>query len=190
MAEDDTSVDSCDIVNAVFEQDQKHYGEAMKSENRNQCLVDIIEELEALKANDVWKIVVPPRNAHVLHNKWVYKTKTDANGDIERYKARLVVCGNEKVFGVDYNLTFAAVMDLVTLTIIFVIFRRLNVPACHGDVPSAYVKEEKEQDLNIFMKVPRGTHITTKELQGFGVQSSDEIALLLKKSLHGLKQAG
>ena len=76
VAEDDTSVDSCDIVNAVFEQDQKHYGEAMKSENRNQCLVDIIEELEALKANDVWKIVVPPRNAHVLHNQWVYKTKS------------------------------------------------------------------------------------------------------------------
>uniref|UniRef100_A0AAV1UJN6 Reverse transcriptase Ty1/copia-type domain-containing protein n=1 Tax=Peronospora matthiolae TaxID=2874970 RepID=A0AAV1UJN6_9STRA len=42
------------------------------------------EELDALKANDVWEIVVPPENAQVLHNKWVYKTKTDANGDIER----------------------------------------------------------------------------------------------------------
>ena len=41
------------------------------------------EELDALKANDVWEIVVPPGNAHVLHNKWVYRTKTDANGDIE-----------------------------------------------------------------------------------------------------------
>ena len=54
------------------------------------------EELDALKANDVWTIVVPPKNAHVLHNKWVYKMKTDATGDIERYKARLVVCGNDQ----------------------------------------------------------------------------------------------
>ena len=62
------------------------------------------EELDFLKANDVWEVVVLPRKAHILHNKWVYKTRTNANGDIERYKARLVVCGNEQVFGVDYNL--------------------------------------------------------------------------------------
>ena len=43
------------------------------------------------------------------------KTKTDANGYIEGYKARLVVCRNEKVFGVDYILTFATVMDLGTV---------------------------------------------------------------------------
>uniref|UniRef100_A0AAV1V1Z5 Uncharacterized protein n=1 Tax=Peronospora matthiolae TaxID=2874970 RepID=A0AAV1V1Z5_9STRA len=82
-----TSVDGCDIVNAIVEQDPKHYGEAMKSGQRDQWQAAMTEELDALEANDVWKIVVPPRNAHVLHNKWVYKTKTDANGDIERYKA-------------------------------------------------------------------------------------------------------
>ena len=43
---------------------------------------------------------------------WAYKTKTDAKRIIERYKARLFVCGNEQVFGVDYTLTFAAVMDI------------------------------------------------------------------------------
>ena len=58
-----------------------------------------------------------------MHNKWVYKTKNDANGDIERYKARLVVCGNEEVFGADYTLTFAAVMNLRTVKLIFVIIR-------------------------------------------------------------------
>ena len=82
------------------------------------------EELDALKANDVWEIVVPPGNAHVLHYKWVYKTKTDANGDLERYKARLVVCGNEQVFGVDYTLTFAASLDLGTVKPILVLSRR------------------------------------------------------------------
>ena len=83
-----------DVVNAVMTQDPKHYGEAVKSDHRKQWNVAMTEELDALKANDVWTIVVPPKGAHVLHNKWVYKTKTDENGDIERYKARLVVCGN------------------------------------------------------------------------------------------------
>ena len=73
------------------------------------------EALDALRSNDVWTVVIPPKGAHVLHNKWVYKNKTDANGDIERYKARLVVCGNEQVFGVDYTLASTAVMDLGTV---------------------------------------------------------------------------
>lgn len=77
-----------DVVNAVMTQDPKHYGEAVKSDHREQWNVAMTEELDALKANDVWTIVVPPKGAHVLHNKWVYKKKTDANEDIEQYKAR------------------------------------------------------------------------------------------------------
>ena len=131
---------SKDVVNAVIAQDPKHYGEAIKSKYHQEWKIAMTEELDALKANDVWTIVVPPKDAHVLHNKWVYKTKMDANGDIERYKARLVVCGNEQVFGVDFNLTFAAVMDLSTVKMILLLSRRWKVPARHGDVPNAYVK--------------------------------------------------
>ena len=86
---------------------------------------------------------MPPKGAHVLHNKWVYKTKTDANGYIERYKDRLVVCGNEQVLRVKYTLTFSEVMDLGTVKLILVLSRRWNVPARHGDVPNAYVKAER-----------------------------------------------
>ena len=66
-------------------------------------------------------VVVPPNNSHVLHTKWVYKTKTDAGGAIKRFKARLVAYGNEKVYGVDYGLTFAAVMELSTVKVILVL---------------------------------------------------------------------
>uniref|UniRef100_A0AAV1SYC6 Reverse transcriptase Ty1/copia-type domain-containing protein n=1 Tax=Peronospora matthiolae TaxID=2874970 RepID=A0AAV1SYC6_9STRA len=114
----------------------------MNGKNRDQWLIAVTEELDAIKSNDVWEIVVPLRDAHVLHNKWVYNTKTDANGGIERYKARLIVCGNEQVFGIDYNFTFAAVMNLATVKLILVLSRRWNVPARHGYVPNAYVKAE------------------------------------------------
>ena len=46
------------------------------------------------------------------------KTKTTAEGELEKLKARLVDCGNEEVLGVDYGLTFAAVMDLSTVEVI------------------------------------------------------------------------
>ena len=42
----------------------------------------------------------------------MFKTKTEADGNVEVYKTRLVACGNEQLFGIDYTLTFAAVMEL------------------------------------------------------------------------------
>ena len=82
----------------------------------------------------------------------VFKTKTDADGGIERLKARLVACGNEneQLFGVEYDLTLAAVMELSTVKVILLLSMRLGVPAKHGDIPKAYVKAEKEEHLEIF----------------------------------------
>ena len=120
----------------------------------------------------------------------MYNTKTNANGDIERYKVRLLVCGNEQVFGVDYNLTFAAGMNLEILKLILILSRRWNVPARHGDMPNAYVNTEKEENMDIYMKITKGMQVSSKELASFGVQSTGEIVLLLKKSLYGLKQDG
>ena len=104
--------------NSVREADPKNYGQAMKSEQRKKWLTAMSKGLQAL--NGVWLVVVPPNKSHVLHTKWVYKTKTDADGAIERFKARLVACGNEQVYGVDYGLKFAAVMELSTVKVILV----------------------------------------------------------------------
>ena len=58
--------------------------------------------------------------SNILHNKWVSKTKTDANENVERYKARLVAFGNEQIFKLDYTLTFAVVMKLGFVAVILV----------------------------------------------------------------------
>ena len=53
---------------------------------------------------------------------------------IWRGKARLVACENEQLFGIDYNLTFAALIGLGTVKAILIISRRRNVPARHGNI--------------------------------------------------------
>ena len=85
----------------------------------------------------MWRVIKRPAGSNALHSKWVYKTKIDAHGDLESYKARLVACGNQHVFGIDYQLTFAAVMDMSTVKVIIALAATWNVPAKHGDIPNA-----------------------------------------------------
>jgi hypothetical protein len=53
------------------------------------------EEYESHRANGTWVIVVVlPAGHRALPTKWVYKYKLSDVIQIERFKARLVVCGN------------------------------------------------------------------------------------------------
>ena len=92
----------------------------MRSQLKDKWQIEMSEELQALKDNDVWVVVEPPHKSHVLHTKWIFKTKTNASRAIELFKARLVACGNKHIFGVDYGLTFAAVMELSTVKLIMI----------------------------------------------------------------------
>ena len=46
--------------------------------------------MESLYSNDVWDLVELPPGRQTVGSKWVYKIKTDSEGSIERFKARLV----------------------------------------------------------------------------------------------------
>ena len=87
----------------------------MRIEERKGWERAMIEELQALEDNGVWRIIKRPKRRNALHTKWVYRTKTNADVHLERLNAILVTCGNEQVFGVYYQLTFAAVMDMSTV---------------------------------------------------------------------------
>ncbi|GMF39427.1 unnamed protein product [Phytophthora fragariaefolia] len=121
---------------------------------------------------------------------WVYKAKMDAEGAIERLKARLIACGNEQQFGVVYSVTFSLVIEMTSLKLIFALARKWRVPDKHGDVPNAYVKAIKEADLDIYLRIPHGMVVPMELRRSLGVSSDNELVLELEKVLYGLKQAG
>jgi hypothetical protein len=47
-------------------------------------------ELSALKSTSTWKLVDLPDHVKPIGCRWIYKVKHNADGSIERYKARLV----------------------------------------------------------------------------------------------------
>ena len=51
------------------------------------------EELEALERNHTWAITTLPEGKKAIGCKWLYRTKYNSNGTINKYKARLVIQG-------------------------------------------------------------------------------------------------
>jgi len=57
--------------------------------------------------NGTFTLVPRPTSHNVLSSRWVYKTKLQANGSIEKLKAHWVVLSFFQIPGVDYHKTFA-----------------------------------------------------------------------------------
>ena len=72
-----------------------------------------VKAIESLQENElVWELVELPRGRKPVGSKWVFKVKTDENGNIEHYEARLVAKGYTQKFGANYDETFCPVVRL------------------------------------------------------------------------------
>src|SRR5664279_483433 len=69
-------------------------------------------ELNSMDENQVWNLVDLPDGVKAIECKWVFKKKTDKDGNVSVFKARLVVKGFRQVQGVDYDETFLPVAML------------------------------------------------------------------------------
>ena len=51
------------------------------------------EEIRMIKKNNTWKLVERLENKEVIGVKWVYKTKLNPDGTIQKHKTRLIAKG-------------------------------------------------------------------------------------------------
>jgi hypothetical protein len=72
----------------------------------------MMEEYSSIMKNDVWEIVPSPEGKSVVTSRWLYKLKYDADGSIEKYKARFVARGFSQGEGIDYDETLKLVLWL------------------------------------------------------------------------------
>jgi transposase InsO family protein len=136
------------------------------------------EEYDSLMKNGAWELDNLPPGKNLVTCKWVFKAKHDANGNITRFKARLVARGFSQAYGVDYFDTFAPVAKLTTYRTIFAL-AALEKWEIHGmDVITAYLLGKLDEE--IYMMQPEG-------FIRMGMKRNMVCRLL--RSLYGLKQA-
>jgi hypothetical protein len=63
----------------------------------------------------MWELVDIPQHKKVIGVKWVYRTKLNSDGYVNKYKARLVVKRYARMFGVDFSETFTPVARMDTI---------------------------------------------------------------------------
>ena len=71
--------------------------------------------------NQVWTLVDAPEGIKPIGCKWVFKKKTDVDGNVQTYKARLVAKGYRQRHGADYDETFSPVDMIKSIRIMLAI---------------------------------------------------------------------
>ena len=93
----------------TVEDDPINFCQALESSKSQEWIDAMNEEIKSMKDNDVWDIVPLPEGVKPIGCKWIFKTKRDSKGDVERYKAHLVAKGYTQKEGIDYKETFSPV---------------------------------------------------------------------------------
>jgi histone deacetylase 1/2 len=73
------------------------------------------EEYGAMLSNNTWDLVARPPSTNIVSGKWIIKHKFNADGTLERYKARWVVRGFTQRPGIDFDETFSPVVKPATM---------------------------------------------------------------------------
>ena len=134
-------------------------------------------EIQAIEKNRTWKLVNLPEGAKAIGVKWLYKTKLNERGEVEKLKARLVALGYAQKHGVDYKEVFAPVARWDTIRMILAMATVNNWQVFQLDVKSAFLHGELEEDVYI------------EQPKGYEQKGEEEKVLKLRKALYGLKQA-
>lgn len=154
--------------------DPQNVEEALSSPHANEWKKAMDEEYNSLIETETWQLEDLPAGKKALTNKWVFKTKTDQQGNVIRYKARLVIRGYEQKRGIDYQEVYSPVVRYTSIRYLFAVAAQCNLHIDQMDAVTAFL--QGNIDAEIYMVQP--------EMYAKGKQVCH-----LLKSIYGLKQA-
>jgi len=133
-------------------------------------------EMQAIEENRTWDVSDLPPKQKAIGLKWVFKVKKDPDGNVVKYKARLMAKGYAQRQGVDFDEVFAPVARIETVRVLLALAAQGGWEVHHMDVKSAFLNGDLTE--TVFVQQP----------PGFIIGNGDKV-LKLRKALYGLRQA-
>ena len=149
----------------------------MASPDKDKWIEAINEEIFTIMDNktcDEYDRSELPAGRKAIGSKWVFKVKLNADGSVERFKARLVCKGYSQISEIDYDETFAPVSRYDPLRLITALATHFNLDLHQLDIKTACLNRQLDEE--ILMSPPPGIRLSGKVLH-------------LCKALYGLNQA-
>ena len=134
-------------------------------------------EISMIEKNKTWELIDKPKDKPVIGLKWIYKTKFNEDGSIQKHKARLVAKGYSQQPGIDFHETYAPVARMETIRTVIALAAQMELPIFQLDVKSAFLNGTLEEE--VYVEQPRG----------YEKKGEEDKVYRLKKALYGLKQA-
>ena len=134
-------------------------------------------ETDSLHDHNVWELVELPEGRKPVGSKWVFKLKTNADGSVERCKARLVAQGYSQKEGFDYDETFSPVVRPESVCSVIALACKEGLKLHQMNITTAFLNGDLEE--TIYMKQP----------EGFVTEGQEHLVCRLKKSLYKLKRS-
>jgi Reverse transcriptase (RNA-dependent DNA polymerase) len=135
------------------------------------------DEIKMIEKNETWELVEKPKEKDIVGLKWIYKTKTNPNGSVQKCKARLVTKGYSQQPEIDYQETFAYVAKYKIIRMLISLAAHKGWKMFQLDVKSVFLNGVLKEKVYVVQP------------QSFEVEGEEEKMYKLKKTLYGLKQA-
>ena len=133
-------------------------------------------KMTSTSQNKVWILVDLPNGYRPIDCKWVFKTKRNAKGHVERYKERLVAKSYNQREGIDFNETLSPVSTKDSLRIIMAIVTHFDLKLHQMDVRTAFLNGDLVEYVYMSQSI------------GFVEVGKEHMVCKLQKSIYGLKQ--
>lgn len=79
---------------------------------------ELDQEIHEIQKNDTWKLVNLPPGVKRIGVKWIYKTKCNEKGQVEKHNVRLMAKGQSQKYGINYNEVFSHVARWDTIRVV------------------------------------------------------------------------
>ncbi|MBW0529178.1 hypothetical protein O181_068893 [Austropuccinia psidii MF-1] len=131
----------------ILHNNPKIYKQAMSNEDYDNWKQEISQELSNIDKNNVWSPISNKKEIKALTTTWVFKKKTDKNGNLIKYKARLCVRGFNQREGIDYNNIFSPTGRLTSLHLLLTLCHLHQFKIEQMDVRCAFLNGISDKPL-------------------------------------------